>query len=419
MPKMQRKFWVRFRVAWVFGLIAAADLLPFAVPAPSGSAPAAAGDRVPGRDQLGQSGGSVVTAIGNLGPHAGWVLIGNKLASTVNDGQSWTDITPPAMGDEPVDRAYFLDTMNSWVLKTRHSSIKNREVRSLLVCHTTNGGKTWTSTPILAANPGDVEQFSGHATFQFVDAKTGWLTLSRWSGANFQIGELLSTADGGTSWTRKSIIPFGSVSFPSATVGWLAGGPGGRNLYQTVDGGASWSAITVPLPATVPKTWEPIIYSPRFSDPTNGVLPVVYHSPKRDGFAAVLFQTSNGGVSWITKNINIKLGGVRSSIVAGGQQPTVVELSGNKLTVMAADGSGQASSYSVSNTNAPGIYFSVPMASFSSNGAGWVLVENENCPNGSSICKTTDSILSTTTSGREFEPIILPVLARLRVPDSQ
>lgn len=94
----------------------------------------------------------------------------------------------------------------------------------------TSDGRTWTTQLASDANTnGQLRDIS------FSDPSTGWAVGSE---------ALLSTADGGSTWTThamdKSWSPLASVSFADAEHGWILSGHR-PSLLLTSDSGATWS----------------------------------------------------------------------------------------------------------------------------------------------------------------------------------
>ncbi len=97
---------------------------------------------------------------------------------------------------------------------------------------TQDGGENWTPAAPL---------FPAVSAFAFINAQTGWVISA---------GQLIFTADGGASWSRlpvafspsETVI---SLNFISETTGWLVTQNENfvTNLYQTSDGGYSWTAF--------------------------------------------------------------------------------------------------------------------------------------------------------------------------------
>ena len=101
-----------------------------------------------------------------------------------------------------------------------------------------DGGQTFTRLPWTAT---DLRCAATVAAFDFPTDQTGYVVL--------EDGSVLSTADGGRTWSRKTAIPgAGSQSLRPVDVAFLAPGTGvaltlsGR-IYRTTDGASSWSLV--------------------------------------------------------------------------------------------------------------------------------------------------------------------------------
>ena len=139
-----------------------------------------------------------------------------------------------------------------------------------------------------------------------MDASTGWVTASCNGGAAF----LYVTHDGGLSWTQQTLrflnSGYGNQTYPpeftSNKVGFMlgdAGTPGSNTLlFDTIDGGTTWSVHTTPGPA--PQTLD-------FLDAVNGWLA---GSPSSAlGPESALWVTHNAGRTWMNTNPNANLNG--------------------------------------------------------------------------------------------------------------
>jgi photosystem II stability/assembly factor-like uncharacterized protein len=108
-----------------------------------------------------------------------------------------------------------------------------------------DGGTTFHRLPF---TPSELRCKEGIQSMSFPSGDVGYILLHD--------GTLLSTGDGGSSFSRKTAIPNSAVkggnqspadiSFTSATNGVaVSGGPGGTGaIYHTVDGGNTWTQIT-------------------------------------------------------------------------------------------------------------------------------------------------------------------------------
>ena len=111
----------------------------------------------------------------------------------------------------------------------------------------------------------------------FVDANTGWVTISN---------SLLKTTDGGSSWQFQSTGYFNyllAINFVNSNIGWVVGDNG--IILKTTNGGSSWQAqssgTTVDLNAI------------DFVDSNIGWVV---------GDNGVVLKTTNGGSSWQTQS---------------------------------------------------------------------------------------------------------------------
>lgn len=180
-----------------------------------------------------------VAAVDFVSAGEGWVLAdqdtGNQTAvfHTENAGMSWTQqlSTPTAAGNKYVR---FFDG-----LAGVFAQIGTRPV----LYRTVDGGRTWTSTPALAAS-------ATALSWSFVDDEHGWLLADT---GNHLSASLYRTENGGWTWTDLgSPVPRGDdafgVHFSYLTTGWLASAGSSPFAYRTNDFGVTWSRVELPMP---------------------------------------------------------------------------------------------------------------------------------------------------------------------------
>jgi Photosynthesis system II assembly factor YCF48 len=102
---------------------------------------------------------------------------------------------------------------------------------------TADGGTTWSQRPMSSA--------AYLLSMSFVDPDHGWLL--------FYTGELFGTVDGGATWTNLGVpVAAGDesfrVQFTDREVGWLDSGSANPVAYRSVDGGVSWRQVLLPAP---------------------------------------------------------------------------------------------------------------------------------------------------------------------------
>ncbi|MFQ5616492.1 MAG: glycoside hydrolase domain-containing protein [Anaerolineales bacterium] len=223
-----------------------------------------------------------------LTPTQGWAIIDQQLLRTEDGGQQWADITPSRA--TPVMAGFFLNPDHGWVVTPDPAGGGD----SIEILHTPDGGKTWRGFPVSISTPDGSNQIET-ASLHFVNPQTGWLALKLSSGSNFSLGMLFQTLDGGKTWTQLS-LPIGApVRFANANAGWTAGGPAGNELYVTRNGGRTWNALDLVSPQ-----WDKagaLFYDlPTFTEGLTGVLPVTVADPARQ--RVEFYVTHDGGRSW-------------------------------------------------------------------------------------------------------------------------
>lgn len=215
-----------------------------------------------------------------------WVIADNRLSATMDGGRTWQDITPA--GHLTAQTAFFLDERQGWVILGADQGGSS----NLSLTRTDDGGRTWQALPVVTL-PFDNGQAVEQATIQFVDEQTGWLAAKLATGVNFSLGLLFQTRDGGLTWTPRT-LPIGApVYFVDAMTGWVAGGARGDELYVTRDGGQTWQAVNLAQAAPA----EQLFYGlPVFTGAQTAVLPVTSNGPEQTRL--VWYVTRDGGLTW-------------------------------------------------------------------------------------------------------------------------
>ncbi len=159
------------------------------------------------------------------------------------------------------------------------------------VSSTQNAGASWNNFPT-------IQNGGASISMSFVSPSEGWLLDS--SGAD--IFTLLQTLDGGSTWKEVYPMahphPVNSVSFVNAQVGYGVGVPGDAGaLLKSDNGGHTWSEIGhVPTAANGFVTAQLV-----FLTEQHGFL--VYNSPSPN--KSWIYETNDGGASWtLLKNPN-------------------------------------------------------------------------------------------------------------------
>lgn len=166
-------------------------------------------------------------------------------------------------------------------------------------------GETWTK---------NLTPFNGTGHLYFLNSLTGWYLEETGVYNNQSSNRLYKTDDGGVHWSliaqsntlsdQDSAIPTNGVktnlTFIDDQNGWMtANEPSGTNayLYQTTDGGKTWTSVFINTPSDYLKT-QKSVQGPYFFDRKNGFF-VLNARNISDGHSAfVFYETSDGGRSW-------------------------------------------------------------------------------------------------------------------------
>ena len=163
---------------------------------------------------------------------------------------------------------WFTDADHGWITGGGYNIVGG------LVGRTQDGGRTWRFTSNLTSR----DRMSVPALHMF-DAGRGVIATGG--------GDLLSTRDGGESWTRAGrrgrVNSLSSLFFLDGRRGWAAGQ---GDVLFTDDGGETWTALT---PEGVDTGYRSPIRAIQFQDDRRGWIA---------GMQATLMRTADGGVTW-------------------------------------------------------------------------------------------------------------------------
>jgi photosystem II stability/assembly factor-like uncharacterized protein len=275
----------------------AIGLAAFAVGALSGHGGATAAPGVESPSELpknapAQPGGGTdrIASAAMIGPHEAWAATSRRLALTLDAGQEWTTITPKGVRAESIRAIFFSDPMHGWVAVSPNPYVLHPE---LSILSTSDGGATWSGSEI--SDP-DLLSIAG-VRLTFV-GNHGWVSVDEQSpGGSNEISHLYSSADSGKSWSVLARPPVpGELKFTSETEGWLAGGVGTQSLWRTLDGGSSWSQVKLQLPAEVEESM--VSYgTPEISESGSGLLPVTFSKPEYETEVGI-YESDDRGDDW-------------------------------------------------------------------------------------------------------------------------
>ena len=161
--------------------------------------------------------------VGWLSADQGWLVSGDQLYWTIDQGNNWQEISP-----EPVQKAYILPTGQAWVL-----SSQNQDQLSLLSSSTR--GATWERHDLLLPPDSTWRPLQ----LKFSSPTSGWMVLQRETSQAFDSGILMKTSDSGLTWQSYDLPAAAPIDFVSEAEGWMIN-RNGDELFHTMDGGVTW-----------------------------------------------------------------------------------------------------------------------------------------------------------------------------------
>ncbi|HEX6052218.1 MAG TPA: hypothetical protein VFZ21_23295 [Gemmatimonadaceae bacterium] len=217
-----------------------------------------------------------------------------RVVRTTDGGKTWTVDT--IAGAESLDfrDVFALDAQRAWAM-----SSGNADEGQARIYRTTDGGKTWS----LAYSTEQKGVFLD--AIAFWDARHGIAMSDPVDGTFF----LLTTSDGGATWTRvpperlpptlpgeAAFAASGtSLALAAGTHVWIGTGGGAKaRVFHSRDRGRTWSVAETPLHAGGGSSG---IFSVAFRDARRGVVVGGDYQQPRGAFPNVAL-TSDGGTTW-------------------------------------------------------------------------------------------------------------------------
>jgi photosystem II stability/assembly factor-like uncharacterized protein len=243
----------------------------------------------------------------NAEGQVGWVLTDSAILRTQDGGRSWQDVTPVRI-QEAVSSA---GAGNGARLSAAFSEGEFAMAAILVgdrvtIYRTADAGERWDESELVLQ-----EEIQGITSMALVGETYGWLLATRGVGAGNDWVDLYQTQDGGESWSFLSGseseanpeggIPSGGLktglSFSSPERGWLTGSAPMDLIYlfRTLDGGRTWQPDHLPLPENA--SFSDSTYPPIAFDEQNGVLPARVIT-LTDEPGLLFYRTRDAGESW-------------------------------------------------------------------------------------------------------------------------
>jgi prepilin-type processing-associated H-X9-DG protein len=177
-----------------------------------------------------------------------------RVFSTDDGGTHWRSVTLPQLGPGSRGLPFFLDPDHGWLLATRPTS-PGDQPPEVNLWRTVNGGRRW--EPLLNVD---------------------------------EAHPLSHGVSGGDQLV--------ALSFQDRETGWIVteGAAADSAVYASHDGGHQWTRVALPagLPGAAPEDWV-YVGIPAVRPDGRGVVPLV----DRDASRIWLYQTPDGGLSWV------------------------------------------------------------------------------------------------------------------------
>ena len=239
----------------------------------------------------------------------------NHVLLTQDGGSLWEDVSPSEPGLAAKHAAgYFYDRHTGWVVYYPVWAGGPPPAGTFYTWNTTNDGATWTQS---ATHSVEFLGRTGLPPFvDFVSSNTGWIMLRHGAAGMHRYPiYLMKTTNGGASWTMQINALGGSylqschktgMDFVDVSTGWVTYDNcpiTGARISVTGDGGATWSEISLPEPATFPGVFATASchsHSPNLLSATTGAVAMscmIGGDPSN--VEDYLYVTTTGGASWI------------------------------------------------------------------------------------------------------------------------
>jgi len=218
-------------------------------------------------------------------------------ATYLNPG-AWFDLNPTAAAGK-VSMSYQLAAVD-FVTPSIGWVVLELPPHDFAVLRTADAGETWRHQ--LAGRAGQIGEY-----VRFFDPARGVVVLLGPQAALYQ------TSDGGGTWSKQEVTAGGgyvwSADFIDATHGWLLvqGATEGQSLLRTEDGGRTWTGLGNPV---LYSDWA---YRVMFANSSDGWL----YSQSTEPYA---YKSTDGGTTWVRVALPAPPGGWPS--VQGGSITT-------------------------------------------------------------------------------------------------
>lgn len=346
--------------------------------------------------------GSDVVDFQLITPTDGWVLTKEALSMTDDGGGSWRDMTPPTLPPDSIAEVFFLTPTEGWALATE--DVTEDASDQWLLFSTKDGGRTWIALPF--PSQGSVEGRGAPVFIDFVNESDGWVMVKQPSSAQFSVGRLFHTDDGGTTWTELDVPIGGEINFIDRSTGWTVGGPRGDELYRITDAGETWNRVSITPPPEFREA-TPVYGIPIWPSADLGLLAVTFTGRRAvSGFA--FYSSTDQGLTWelpgpvVPSPKSIALGvSVLADAVSDGTWFAVDPQRAGELFVARNRGE------QVEQLPAEGLPDGVFHLDFANPTTGWAAAASEKCPQKTN-CVYRSILLATDNGGDAWQRLAPP-----------
>lgn len=261
-----------------------------------------------------------------------------RVLRTADAGDTWMDVTPVGAVTDPLSTntsalAAFLGPDRAWVIYS--TAMPTPAAGEYRAWYTSDGGKTWQASQPLPL-PETLEFFLP-ADMTFADANNGWALVHLGAGMSHDYVALYKTSDGGATWQLvvepsqagviQNSLPMtcekNGLVFQDDLKGWVTGGCNGVLpgifLYETADGGITWTPVALPSPRTAPGLLLDAQNVCRTSQPdiNQALVSVEVTCQLASGTQqSWLYATNDGGENWSADSLPAASGSI--DLVHGG-----------------------------------------------------------------------------------------------------
>lgn len=351
----------------------------------------------------------------------GWAIVDSRLNLTLDNGATWTDITPDHDSSELVSGAFFADKNTGYLtLLARPEDTIPGSAESnddIAIEKTVDGGHTWTRSVIPSKEIPTAFLCCTSTTITFVDAQHGWISSRLVSDKNESQGDLFATEDGGKSWQVLSTPPSANPPvFVTAEEGWIVG-PNGHTLSRTQDGGHTWKLVSVPPRNECTAKCNAVYGQPVFEDNLNGRIAVTFYHQGESCYV-IAYTTRDGGNTWSQNDRYVEA----DDEITSYKLMTLVTPKGLMRFLVLKDGTLDLAVRNQHNTaKLPGDASGLNLTpeGFINNDEGWILAAPATCASKTN-CSPGTMLLVTSDAGKSYASIkpdtICPACATSSAP---